>query len=258
MRRTIDSDSYVANGRINNGTGNKAPCWILTKNQPLSLLVFVNYMSMPEQQRSNKRKKCEKDSISAEVTGAADDIIRQLPKLRRAMLEKAAAAAILSSSVAAQAAADSLRMNKSHDGDSSDNHFQHCVRCHEDFDPDTAGPYDCIMEEHDENNGMIEVGTSGLNYMYPCCHQEDDDGPCWTGSHLVSWEEAEVTQIDQGQTYTKLNDGGYWKDQELALKWNSRANKSICFECSKNGDDDYPYEPCADCCTCGKAQHHES
>lgn len=212
--------------------------------------MFTNIFSMPEQERATKcgeqerPTKRKQESETAPVY-AVDDIIGTLPTLRRAKLEAVAAAAIQSSSAAVRAAALEITENE------QDSHFQHCVRCHEDFDPDTSGPYDCVMENHDEQNGMIEVGNSGMEYIYPCCHLDDGDGPCWTGSHLASWENVKVTQIDKGQTYTKFNDGGYWGDQELAPKWNSCTRHiSICFECTN--EDDF-HEPCVDCCTCGNA-----
>jgi hypothetical protein len=87
-------------------------------------------------------------------------IVNQLPNLRRSVLEAVATAAICSSNEAVWAA-EKVINQKSVTLVSK----QHCLRCHEDFDPDD--PSDCKMEEHDENNGMVEADNSGFNYIYP-------------------------------------------------------------------------------------------
>lgn len=154
----------------------------------------------------------------------ASSVVAELPRLCRSQLEAVAKAAVESSSEAAKAAAIVLNQsNKS---------LKHCVRCHCDFDPEVAGAYDCVMEEHDENNGMIESGGSGFEWLWPCCEKNEDSGePCWIGRHIVSW----------GQ-----GGDGYWKDEELAGEW-SRRSEGECFECK------HAQGWCTTCCTCGQA-----
>ena len=78
----------------------------------------------------------------------AESIIQELPSLTRSTLEAIAAAALRSSNEAVNAAEKVLHTKKST--------LLHCLRCHEDFDPSVQGSDQCIMEDHDENNGMIE------------------------------------------------------------------------------------------------------
>lgn len=167
--------------------------------------------SDPSQHRS-KRTKC-MDAAS---------IVAQLSRLRRSQLEEVAKAAVESSDEAFQAAAKVLVVEKT---------LQHCVRCHEDYDPENSSGHSCAMEEHDEDNGMIESGKSGRVWLWPCCEQDEATADyCWIGSHISSWEDGD----------------DYWKDEEMVKAWKHR-DTSECFEC-KHGDG-----WCTTCCTCGGA-----
>eukprot|EP00957_Ditylum_brightwellii_P112282 8560800-Ditylum_brightwellii.AAC.1 len=76
---------------------------------------------------------------------SASSIIDDLPRLQRSTLEAVAAAALRSSNEAVLAAERILRQKKKV--------LKHCLRCHEDFDPETAaGSFSCVMHVHDESD----------------------------------------------------------------------------------------------------------
>jgi hypothetical protein len=123
-----------------------------------------------------------------------------------------------------------------------------------DFDPED--PSDCKMEEHDEENGMIESGGSGRLFIYPCCFKsERSDDHCWVGSHVT--DGSEFSTKEKTHFCSEVDDVNYWKDREVALKWKKfqkqqkrkQAQQSIaCFNC------DHDEEPCVTCCVCGNAE----
>ena len=80
--------------------------------------------------------------------------------------------------------------------------MQHCVRCHEDYDPSNTGDSDCVQETHDDTNGMIRCrGEGGWDdFQYPCCEKmQDDSSRCFEGYHI-----------------SKYTDGdAYWGDDNL-------------------------------------------
>ena len=130
----------------------------------------------------NSVRPTKKVKRNEESTTNSLNIVQELPKLRRKQLEAIAEAAIKSCDKARLAASKVLHQSS---------FLQHCVRCHEDFDPDVSSSWKCIMEGHDTNNGMIETGTNyGKDWLYPCCLKYDDsDEPCWIGRHILSWDE---------------------------------------------------------------------
>jgi hypothetical protein len=98
-------------------------------------------------------------------------IIDELPNLTRSSLEAIATAALSSSNEAVWAAEDVVPDFK-----------EHCLRCHEDFDPDDLS--DCKMEEHDE--GLFEADRIGRNFTRECClKSERSNDYCWVGSHVA-------------------------------------------------------------------------
>lgn len=91
------------------------------------------------------------------------------------------------------------------------NRMLHCVRCHDDYDPNYAGKKDCVMEDHDEGGGMIRVpGEGGWDeFAWPCCEKMEDSGePCFEGSHISSWAEG----------------GAYWRDDDPCDEECSKCN----------------------------------
>jgi hypothetical protein len=98
----------------------------------------------------------------------------------------------------------------------------HCVRCHENYDPRHCGDADCVMDEHEEDEGMIRAGrnSSGWDeFAYPCCEKmEDDYGPCFKGHHISDCEAG----------------GGYWNDDNLQ----DLNEEGDCSECNANGEEE--------------------
>ena len=103
----------------------------------------------------------------------------------------------------------------------------HCVRCHDDYDPNFDGT--CIMEEHDESTWTRTRGPGGWDaFFWGCCDtkEDDDDGPCWTGSHCTVFTDEH---------------GGHWND----------ANQIRCLSKGECSSCNYNYAECLECCTCG-------
>jgi hypothetical protein len=177
----------------------------------------------------------------------AESIIDELPDLARSTLEAVAAATLRSSGKAVTAAKKVLKTKKVTK--------LHCLRCHEDFDPETAGYNSCTMEEHDENNGMIESGSSGMCWLYPCCLKDEDcDEPCWIGSHVTEYSEFSTEEKEHWCSTPDTEN--YWKDRQLALAHEDRliistpalAGASAPKDCIVCKVGQY----CSTCCTCGE------
>ena len=160
-------------------------------------------------------------------------IITELPKLSRSTLEAVAKASLESSPTAVSAAEKVLATKKVT--------LQHCLRCHEDFDPEDYSM--CTMYEHDQNNGLIESGTSGMCWLNPCCLKDEDSGePCWTGTHVTSW--SEFSDKEKEHWCNVPDTENYWQDREFALlAAASKANNNECLGCKVDNG-------CSTCCTC--------
>ena len=134
----------------------------------------------------------------AKVQLSVPEIIDQLPMLSRDTLLQIAESALESSSLSEVTLQLASRLVSQRAA-----RMLHCVRCHEDYDPDYAGPRDCVMEDHDESEGMIRMGGPGGwdRFAWPCCNKmEHDNEPCFEGQHI-----------------SDFSDGGhYWKDDILA------------------------------------------
>ena len=192
-------------------------------------------------------------SSSKRKAADAQAIIDELPNLRRSTLEAIATSALRSSNEAVWAAEKVLNQKRK----VAKALKQHCLRCHENFDPED--PSDCKMEEHDEENGMIESGRSGRLYLYPCCFKSDgSDDYCWVGSHVT--DGSEFSTKEKKHWCSEVDDENYWEDREVALKWKKfqkqqqckQAQQSnACFECHNEDD------PCVTCCVCGNAEEAE-
>lgn len=186
----------------------------------------------------NSVRPTKKVKRNEESTTNSLNIVQELPKLRRKQLEAIAEAAIKSCDKAKLAASKVLHHKSSY--------LQHCVRCHEDFDPDVSSSWQCITEGHDTNNGMIETGNNyGKDWLYPCCLKyHDSEEPCWIGRHLLTWNE--FTPAEEPYLVDRPSED-YWNDKNLAEKW----SRQECVACAI----DDPY--CIPCCTCDDAEEEE-
>jgi hypothetical protein len=102
----------------------------------------------------------------------------------------------------------------------------HCVRCHEDYDPNYAGNKDCKFDEHNES--LIEIDHH--QFKWECCGQieGEEENPCFEGRHISDWGEG----------------GAYWKDEDM---------KAGVTEHPDEDDDDDSTNWCS---TCGERYYY--
>ena len=148
----------------------------------------------------------------AKISPDVGTIACRLNELVRGDLEKVARAGITESPAALNLAKTLISMTESR--------MLHCVRCHENFDPHHTGNTDCVMEGHDDTNGMIRCRSQeGYDaFAHPCCEKmEDDYDPCFAGPHISTYEY-----------------GDYWGDFDL-----EEINQDgDCSKCNPEDDDD--------------------
>lgn len=77
----------------------------------------------------------------------------------------------------------------------------HCVRCHEDYDPESATSMDCRMFWHTEDYEYETDAETGdtVWYHYCCGEEKGHQRPCFEGNHILEWKDG----------------GEYWMDEDL-------------------------------------------
>ncbi|CAB9523604.1 expressed unknown protein [Seminavis robusta] len=108
----------------------------------------------------------------------------------------------------------------------------HCVRCHEDYDPNYAGNKDCKFDVHDESEGMINIGRGpdgGFDrFQWPGCEniEDEDEDPCFEGSHISDWSQGGDYWMDEHmEKGTPLPGENDDDDDDDSINWCSKCGK---------------------------------
>ena len=170
-----------------------------------------------------KRDDKEEETTKRKKTSDPDAVAEEVTQLRREQLLELAQLGICQSAAVMDRAKKLLKKR--------DFRLEHCVRCHEDYDPDQAGYRDCKFDVHDEYEGLINLGcgrTGFDEYQWPCCGQVegDEDRPCFEGPHITDWSQGGQYWMDeQMMTGTKEDEDD--DDDDDSTAWCSTCNARI-------------------------------